>query len=57
MHDLRHTSATLLINRGVHAKIILERLGHADIRITMDTYGHTLRADDKAAADRLDDLF
>jgi integrase len=34
-HDLRHTSATLLINRGVHAKIISSRLGHADIRTTM----------------------
>ncbi|WP_368859038.1 tyrosine-type recombinase/integrase [Cohnella sp. GbtcB17] len=31
-HDLRHTSATLLINQGVHAKTIAGRLGHADIR-------------------------
>ncbi|WP_313431744.1 tyrosine-type recombinase/integrase [Siminovitchia terrae] len=57
LHDLRHTSATLLINQGVHAKIIAERLGHADIRITMDTYGHALQAADEVAAGKLNDLF
>ncbi len=57
LHDLRHTSATLLINQGVHAKIISERLGHADIRITMDTYGHALKKADQEAADKLDGLF
>jgi integrase len=57
LHDLRHTSATLLINQGVHAKIISERLGHADIRITMDTYGHALRSADQEAANKLDNLF
>nr|MBC9201052.1 tyrosine-type recombinase/integrase [Paenibacillus sp. PL91] len=34
-HDLRHTSAALLINQGVHAVTISSRLGHADIRTTM----------------------
>lgn len=57
LHDLRHTSATLLINQGVHAKIISERLGHADIRITMDTYGHALTSADQEAANKLDSLF
>ncbi|MFC0271086.1 tyrosine-type recombinase/integrase [Metabacillus herbersteinensis] len=57
LHDLRHTSATLLINQGVHAKIISERLGHADIRVTMDTYGHALQKADQEAANKLDDLF
>lgn len=57
LHDLRHTSATLLINQGVHAKIISERLGHSDIRVTMNTYGHVLRKADQEAANKLDDLF
>jgi integrase len=57
LHDLRHTSATLLINQGVHAKIISERLGHSNIRITMDTYGHALQTADKEAAEKLDGLF
>lgn len=48
-HDLRHTSATLLINKGVHMKTISARLGHSKIGITMDTYGyHSLEADQTA---------
>ncbi|MGE8205279.1 site-specific integrase [Heyndrickxia sp. NPDC080065] len=57
LHDLRNTSATLLINQGVYAKIISERLGHADIRITMDTYGHALQTADKEVANKLDNVF
>ncbi len=57
LHDLRHTSASLLIAQGVHAKIIAELLGHSDIRITMDTYGHALRSADQSAADKLESLF
>ncbi|MEK3731922.1 MULTISPECIES: site-specific integrase [unclassified Paenibacillus] len=56
-HDLRHTSATLLINQGVHAKIISERLGHGNITTTMNIHGHALRSADQAAADKLDSLF
>lgn len=40
-HDLRHTHATMLLANGVHPKIVQERLGHASIQTTMDTYGHT----------------
>ncbi|PNP94793.1 hypothetical protein BMT55_00105 [Listeria newyorkensis] len=50
-HDLRHTSATLLIANGVHAKIIQERLGHADIGTTMNVYGHVFREADQTAAE------
>lgn len=56
-HDLRHTSATLLINQGVHAKIISERLGHGNINTTMNIYGHALQSADQAAADKFDTLF
>lgn len=42
LHDLRHTHATLLIKAGVHAKVIQERLGHADAKTTMDVYAHVL---------------
>ncbi|WP_246565587.1 site-specific integrase [Paenibacillus faecis] len=37
-HSLRHTSATLLLNQGVHAKVISERLGHANIGTTMNIW-------------------
>ena len=41
-HDLRHTFATILLSRGVHAKFVQELLGHATIAITLDTYSHVL---------------
>ena len=42
LHDLRHTHATLALSAGVHPKIVSERLGHANIGITLDTYSHCL---------------
>lgn len=56
-HDLRHTSATLLINQGVHAKLISQRLGHGSITTTMNIYGHALLSADQAAADKFENLF
>lgn len=41
-HDLRHTAATILLSKGVHAKFVHELLGHATIAITLDTYSHVL---------------
>lgn len=56
-HDLRHTSATLLINQGVHMKTISARLGHANILTTMNIYGHALEEADKSAAEHFETLF
>lgn len=56
LHDLRHTSATLLITQNVHAKIISERLGHKKISTTMDIYGHALPVADREASQKLDDI-
>lgn len=39
-HVLRHAHATLLIENGANMKDVQERLGHTDIRITMNTYAH-----------------
>jgi len=39
-HDLRHTHASVLLKQGVHPKVVQERLGHASIAITLDTYSH-----------------
>ena len=41
-HDLRHTHATLLLAKDVNEKVISERLGHSNIKITLDTYSHVL---------------
>ena len=39
---LGNTNAILLLKGGVHLKIVIERLGHANIGITLDTYSHVL---------------
>jgi integrase len=41
----------------VHAKVISERLGHADISTTMNIYGHVLEEADKTAASYFDAFF
>lgn len=41
-HDLRHSHATLLLSLNTNPKIVAERLGHSDVRITLDTYSHLL---------------
>ncbi len=48
LYDLRHTCATLMLAAGVNPKAAGERLGHASVVITLDTYSHvlpTMRAD------------
>jgi integrase len=54
-HDLRHTHATLLLEQDVHPKIVSERLGHASIAITLDTYSHVSPSLQRAAAARIDE--
>jgi integrase len=56
LHDLRHTHATLLLQAGVPVKVVSERLGHATIATTLDTYAHVLPAMDRDAAERFADL-
>ncbi len=40
LYDLRHTQATLLLRRGVHPKIVADRLGHSKTSTTLDIYSH-----------------
>jgi integrase len=42
LHDLRHGWATAALHAGVHPKVVQERLGHASIAITLNTYSHVL---------------
>ena len=44
LKNLRHTHATLLLANGVQPKVIQERLGHADITITLRVYAHAIPA-------------
>jgi len=54
-HDLRHTHATLMLKQGIHPKIVSERLGHANIQMTLDTYSHVLPGLQEAAARKFDE--
>jgi integrase len=50
LHDVRHSYATAALAASIPAKIVSERLGHANIAITMDTYSHVLPGLDVQAA-------
>ena len=56
IHDLRHTHATLLLKSEVNPKIVQERLGHASITVTLDTYSHVTLDMQEGAVQKLDDL-
>lgn len=51
-----NTHATLLLQQGVHPKVVSERLGHSTIGITMDTYTHVLPNMQKEAAHQFEQL-
>jgi integrase len=52
-HGLRHTHATLALQAGVHPKVVSERLGHATVSITLDTYSHAIPAMQEEAAEKV----
>jgi len=56
LYDLRHTCATLLLSADVNPKIVSERLGHASINLTMDTYSHGLPSMQKTATEKLENM-
>ena len=56
LHDARHTHASLMLKQGVHPKIVQERLGHASIGLTLDTYSHVVPGLQEAAAAGFDKM-
>lgn len=54
LHDARHTHASLMLKQGIHPKVVQERLGHASIAITLDTYSHVAPGLQEAAAKSFD---
>ena len=53
VHDIRRSHVAYLINQGVQPLIIKERLGHRDIKITLNTYGHLYPNQQRQVADML----
>ena len=54
-HDLRHTYASLLLAQGESLVYVKDQLGHSNISITVDTYGHMVPGENRDAVDKLDD--
>jgi integrase len=52
LHDGRHTSATLLLEQGVDIRVVMELLGHSDLRVTT-RYAHVASPLAKEAARRI----
>jgi len=55
-HDLRHSSASLLLSLGIHPKVVQEMLGHSQIGMTMDIYSHVLPTMQVEAVNKLNDV-
>jgi integrase len=55
-YDLRHCCATLLLSAGVNPKVVQERLGHASVTLTLQTYSHVLPNIQKDAANTMGKL-
>lgn len=55
-HELRHTSASILIYKGINPKAVSERLGHASTDITMEIYSHVFDVTKKASANIFDEV-
>jgi integrase len=53
---LRHSHASLLIDLGAHPKAISERMGHSEIGVTMNVYGHLFDGKQRELTTHLDDL-
>lgn len=49
-HDLRDTHATHLLAANENVKVVSDRLGHASVAFTLDTYGHVLPGQQASAA-------
>ncbi|MCA1567399.1 MAG: tyrosine-type recombinase/integrase [Acidobacteria bacterium] len=54
LYDLRHICATLLLAANEHPKVVSERLGHASITLTLDTYSHVLPTMQEGASQKLE---
>jgi len=56
LHDLRHTSATILIKNNMNIETIAKRLGHSDVAVTLNTYGHAMKEADQEASRILESI-
>jgi integrase len=53
LHDARHTAASLLLQQGVPARVVMEVLGHSQVGLTLGTYSHVAVEVTQEAAKRM----
>jgi integrase len=51
LHTVRHSHASILLEKGVALTTVSERMGHSSVRTTADIYSHALRGKDEEAAE------
>jgi integrase len=56
VYDARHTTATLILQDKTSPKVVSERLGHVNVTITLNVYGHVLPGMQEEATERLEKL-
>lgn len=56
IHDFRHSHASLLINSGANAVLVAKRLGHSDIKTTLNTYSHMFKQEEDKVLNILNNL-
>lgn len=56
LHDVRHTYATLSLDAGIDLKVVSDRLGHANVYVTAQIYGHRSTGQDRQAAETMAEL-
>ncbi len=56
LHDVRHTYTTLSMDAGIDPKIVSDRVGHANMNVTLQVYTHRSTGRDREAAERIGDL-
>jgi len=55
-HELRHSSASFMVAKGINFKLIQEHMGHADVSLTMNLYAHVDDDQERKAANVFDDI-
>lgn len=56
LHDVRHTYATFSLDSGIDPKVVSDRVGHANMNVTLQIYTHRSRGKDRTAADQIGTL-
>src|SRR3990172_2362492 len=55
-HDLRHTTASLLLEKNTHPLVVSSLLGHSSVNLTLNVYSHVLPTLQQDAVDKMNEI-